>query len=680
MRSLDRLLRPSSIAVVGGGNWCANVIVECERIGFKGPIWPVHPSRDEIAGHRTFADVAQLPAAPDAAFIGVNREATIQVAQALSARGGGGAVCFASGFSEAVAELGDGGDLEDALVAAAGDMPILGPNCYGFINALDAVALWPDLHGAVPVERGVAIVTQSSNMALTMTMQCRGLPIAYTLTAGNQAQTGLAEIGIAALEDPRVTALGLHIEGIGDLRQFEALAATARRLGKSVVALKVGASEQAKAATISHTASLAGSDAGAETLLSRLGIGRVSSPAALLETLKLLHLSGPLLSRRIASLSCSGGEASLMADAGLAAGLEFPPLSETQMTALRTALGPKVALANPLDYHTYIWGDRNALTTCFAAMMAPDLAMVCIVLDFPRLDRCESEDWPIVVEAAADAKAASGVPTALVACLPETMPEAMAFEALRKGILPFSGLSEAMEAMSVAAGLGKMRAEPVPVLLPDPVSAERLLLWEADAKAALSAFGLRIPRGSRAATSEAAADVAKNIGFPVVLKGEGIAHKTEEGAVVLGLASGKAVKAAADHMAVSSFLIEEMVADSVAELLVGVVRDPAHGFLLTLAAGGTLTEILDDGVTLLLPVNEEEVAVALRQLRIAPLLAGYRGAPAADINAIIAAVMALQHYVHDHAAEVIEIEINPLLCGPTWAIAADALIRLGADK
>ncbi|MEM6677924.1 MAG: CoA-binding protein, partial [Pseudomonadota bacterium] len=312
---IDRLLRPKSIAVIGGGFWGTNVVEQCRKIGFAGEIWPVHPKRETVGGLAVFRDIEHLPAAPDAVFIGINREATIEAVEVLARQGAGGAVCFASGFSEAQAETGDGAAKQAALLEAAGAMTVLGPNCYGFVNYLDGAALWPDQHGGKRVEEGVAIVTQSSNIAINLTMQARGLPLAYMVTVGNQAQIGLAEVSRALLADPRVTALGLYIEGIGDLRGFERLAADAHALGKPIVAVKVGRSEQAQAAAVSHTASLAGSDAGARALLARLGIGQAQSLPVLLETLKLLHVAGPLASNRFASMSSSGGEASLMADA-----------------------------------------------------------------------------------------------------------------------------------------------------------------------------------------------------------------------------------------------------------------------------------------------------------------------------------------------------------------------------
>lgn len=676
MSGLNRLLRPRTIAVIGGGAWCANVIEQCQKIRFGGEILPVHPERGELSGVPAYRDIDSLPLAPDAAFIGVNRDATILAVKALAARGAGGAVCFASGFREAQAETGDGADKQEALLAAAGGMAILGPNCYGLLNYLDGVALWPDQHGGQRVESGVAIVTQSSNIAINLTMQARGLPLAYMVTAGNQMQTGLSTIARELLRDERVTALGLHIEGIGDLCDFEAMAEEASRLGKPIVALKVGKSVQARAGAVSHTASLAGSDAGARALLRRLGIGQVSSLAAMLEALKLLHVAGPLSSNRIASMSCSGGEAGLMADQAHDSGLVFPPLNARQEAGLRAALGGRVALANPLDYHTYIWGDEDALTDTFTAMMEADLAIGCVVLDFPRPDRCGAADWDKVIGAVARTKAATGRPMAILGSLVETMPEDVALRLVAMGIVPFAGLPEAIEAMGVAAKLGEARLAQEPLLLPTQEISSHTLTG-AEARAELIPYGLRMPASARADSPAAAADLAAELGFPVVLKGEGIAHKTEAKAVALNLASKAEVEAAARKMPAQDFSVEEMILGAQAELLVGVVRDPAHGYVLTLAAGGTLTELLEDSACLLVPAPREDVAKALRSLKLARLLYGYRGAPAADFEAILDTVMAVQAYVA--AARPLEVEINPLMCGPGMAIAADALIRIGEN-
>ena len=676
MPDLSRLLRPRSIAVIGGGTWCRNLIDQCSSMGFDGDLWWVHPRPDEVADVPAFASVADLPDAPDASFIGVNRHATIEVAGQLSAIGAGGAVCFASGFLESRQEDSEGADLQGRLLEAAGAMPIVGPNCYGLINYLDGVPLWPDQHGGQPVETGVAIVTQSSNLAISLTMQRRALPIAYMATAGNQAQLGIAEIGAALLEDPRVTALGLHIEGFGDVRAFEALAARAAELAKPIVALKVGRTDQARAATISHTASLAGGDAGAQALLDRLGIARVDSLPELVETLKLLHVTGHIESDAIAAICCSGGEAGLMADSALRRDLRFPSLSERQRSGLRAVLGPRVALANPLDYHTYIWNDIEAMTNAWVAMMEGPAALSLVVVDLPRTDRCSDADWQCAIEAALAARAQSGRPMAMVATLPENLSEAVAERLIAGGVAPLMGIDEALAAAEAAAGLASPRPAWDPVALASaPVAAETLS--EADAKALLGAAGVSVPRSCRANGAEDAAEKAAQLGFPVVLKGEGVAHKTEAGTVALNLPSAEAVLRAAKAMPAETFLVEEHIADPVAELLIGVVRDPAHGFVLTLAAGGTFTELLRDSQSLLVPSGEEAVKSALGGLRIAPLFDGYRGQPGVDMSAILKTVAAVQDFVLDHVDELEEIEINPLLCGPDSAVAADALVRMG---
>ena len=670
MLDLSRLLRPRSVAVIGGGVWCENVVQQCRAIGFRGAIWPVHPTRAEIAGVPVFAGLAALPSAPDAVFIGVNRTLTVQLVAQLAEMGAGGATCFASGFREAQLESADGADLQEQLLLAAKDMPVIGPNCYGFINYLDGVALWPDQHGGLQVDCGVAIVTQSSNVAINLTMQSRALPLAYVVTVGNQAQTGLAQIGQALLDDPRVTVLGLYIEGVGDLRAFEALAAQARRMGKPIVALKTGRSPQARAGAVSHTASLAGSGAGARALFARLGVAEVTGLDAFLETLKLLHVTGALPSRRIASLSCSGGEASLMADSALDLNLEFPPLTKAQKTALRTALGP--------------------MTATFSALLGDDLALSCIVVDFPRADRCDPAAWDCVVTAAVAAKKGTGVQTggrlALVSSLPETMPETVAQMLIAQGIVPLCGIESALKAIEIAADIGQMQAvPPQPLLLPEPVQMPQELrhghiLNEHSAKARLLAHGVPVPEGRFCASAKLAAQAAKTLGFPLVLKGMGHAHKSEAGAVHLNLRSSQAVAQAAADMDSNGYLLEQMVTGGVAEVLVAVLRDPAHGFVLTLGAGGVMTEILADVSTRLVPVTAQDVRAALAELRIYPVLCGYRGSLGVNIDALIQAVLGVQSFVLETAAFLEEVEINPLICTPDRAVAVDALITLGVSN
>ena len=669
---LRRLFSPKSVAVIGGGVWCRSVIEQLFKIGYKGKIFPVHPSKKEILGLKYFKDLEEVPIEIDASFVGVNRNITIEVIKKLNDLNAGGAVCFASGFLEAEDDKQGSGKLQKSLIEAAGDMPILGPNCYGFINYLDRSVLWPDQHGGKAVDRGVAILTQSSNLAINITMQTRGLPISYIMSVGNQASLGFSEIGMYLLSDPRVTALGLHIEGIGDVRAFEELATKARKLGKSIVVLKVGKSAEARKAAQSHTASLAGDAQGAKSLFKRLVIAEVDRLEVLVETLKIFHLNGPLFSKNVRSLSCSGGEASLVSDLAQEYGIQFPKLEKENISELRSVLGEMVALSNPLDYHTYIWGDVEAMASTFIAMMRGHDGITIIIVDFPRNDNCDPSAWNCVITAAKKAKIVEDKPLALVSTLSENIPEQVSFKLLESNIITLHGLDTALAAIS-ASSSNQKPMNPKPIFLSNPTG-KSTLVDEYVAKKSLEKYGLKIPKTEKCLLSDAHF-VSDQIGYPVVLKALGSAHKSEMGEVVLNLENKKAVKNASKKVSKKHVIIEKMIDDAIVELLIGIVHDPAHGMLLTIGAGGILTEILSDTSSLLLPSSEDDVLECFNQLKISKIAKGYRGFSGVDVNQIVDAIMKIQEFVLDNRDKVFEIEINPLLVTSSEVIVADALIR-----
>ena len=669
---LSRLFSPKSVAVVGGGVWCRSVIEQLIKIGYKGTIFPVHPFKEEILGIKSFKDLEDIPAIIDATFIGVNRNITIEVVKQLNSLNAGGAVCFASGFLEAEGDKQGSGELQKSLIEAAADMPILGPNCYGFINYLDHAALWPDQHGGTTVDKGVAILTQSSNIAINITMQTRGLPISYIMSVGNQASLGFSEIGMYLLSDPRVTALGLHIEGIGDLRAFEELTTKARKLGKPIVALKVGKSAEARRAAQSHTASLAGDAQSAKSLFKRLGIAEVDRLEVLIDTLKIFHSYGPLSSKNVRSLSCSGGEASLVSDLAQAYGIQFPKLEKENISELRSVLGEMVALSNPLDYHTYIWGDIDAMASTFIAMMRQHNGITIIIVDFPRDDNCDPSAWNCVITAAKMAKKSENKPLALVSTLSENIPEHVSFELLESNIITLHGLDTALAAISVSS-INQTVVNPKPIFLSNPMG-KSILVDEYDAKKSLEKYGLKLPETEKCLLSDAHL-VSDQIGYPVVIKALGSAHKSELREVFLNLENQKSVKEALRKISKKHVIVEKMIGDAVVELLVGIVHDPAHGMLLTIGAGGVLTEILSDTSSILLPISKSEVLDCFNQLKISKIAKGYRGALGVDINQIIDAIMKIQDFVLDNRDKLFEIEINPLIVTTSEVIVADALIR-----
>ena len=690
---LARLLRPRSLAIVGG-KAAEEAVRQCHALGFVGPIWPVNPKRDTMGGLPCFPDLAALPAAPDAVFLAAPALATIALAGGLT--GAGGAICYAADFAESGA---DGQTRQAELLAAAGGVPLIGPNCYGMLNLFDRVALWPDQHGCLPMDsgRGVAIVSQSGNLALNFTMQTRGLPIGYVVSVGNCADVTPADLIEALIQDERVSAIGLHLEGLGSVARFSEACLAARAAGVPLVSLKTGASAKGAALTLSHTSSLAGADALCDSLFARYGVARAHDPSSFLETLKLLHVSGPLRGRRIASASCSGGEASLTADLAERAGLETPDFPQAAQAELEAVLGPRVNVANPLDYHTYIWGDEAAQTACFAGMLGAGFEASLLILDFPRADRCTGADWDVTIAAflaaVRAAPAAAGTVRIVASALAENMPEAVAAKLIAQGIVPASGLAETLQAIAAAARIGEAWARPAPPALPDlPLALPGVAVtWdEVRSKAALAAYGVPVPRGALVTLAQVEAlcgDEAPPLPapFPLVLKAVGadLAHKTELGGVALNIASRAELLAAARSMAGlgGTFLIEEMVAGTVAELIVGIGRDPQFGLFMTLGAGGIFVELLRQTEQVLLPATRTEIEAALARLTLHGVLTGYRGRAGCDMPALIDGIAAVAAFAMAHGDWLEELDVNPLLALPQGsvkrgAVAVDALIRM----
>lgn len=680
---LRRLLKPRHIAVAGG-RLASIIIRECDRIGYAGPIWPIHPEKTEIAGHKAYKSVADLPEAPDAAFVATPREPTVDVVAALAERGAGAAVCYASGFAEAGE---DGVALQKRLVERAKGMPIVGPNCYGVLNLLDGCVLWPDTHGAERVERGVAIITQSGNIALNVTMQRRGLPIAYVIAVGNKAIGDHGDYIEALLADDRVTAVGLHIESIDDVALFSTAAIKALEKGVPLVVLKTGRSQLGAEMAMSHTSSLAGADSLYDALFARYGVSRVADVPSFVETLKLMHLFGGLPGRRISSMSCSGGEAALIADLAADRGLDFAPIPAKNAARMQELLTEKVHVANPLDYHTYIWGDEAANTAVFTEMLKSGFDLNLLVLDQPRTDRGLVPDGGFAAARAAIAQAvsASGARAAVVSSLPENMHEDDAKALLAHGVLPMQGMGDALTAITHGAGFTAAQARRDKLVPLKPVaridSSKARILSEYESKHLLGRHGLELPP-SRIAGAVEAASTAAALGFPVAIKihSDKIAHKTEVGGVKLGLRSRADVTdavASMSHLG-DRYLVERMVEGAVAELIVGVVRDPQFGPTLTVGAGGVLVEMLQDAAVMLLPASADEIREKLMGLRVARLLEGFRGKPRGDIRGAIKAILAIADFAERHANRLVELDVNPLFVLPEGrgAVAADALIRM----
>ena len=681
--NLHRLISPKSIAVVGnrGANFA---IRESLKLGYSHQIWAVHPYLESLEGIKCFKDIKDLPEVPDATFIAVNAESAIEVVSDLKSMGGGGAVLYASGFGEVGAE---GLMRNQQLVKAASGMPLIGPNCYGFINSLDGIALWPDVHGCEPVSEGVAIITQSGNIGLNMTMQSSGLPIAYMFTLGNQTNTNIADIIHAMLDDSRVNAIGLHIEGISDIKSFDIAAKRALMMKIPIITIKSGKTKASAKIALSHTSSLTGSDELYNALFERLGIARVETVPEFLETLKLINVLGVIEHGGVASMSCSGGEAGMMAD--LIDGLEinFPSLTSSHKAKVKQTLNDYVEVDNPLDYHTFIWGDRKRTSECFSAMMSGQFAATMLLLDWPKSKESEQKDWDATLFALSDALSGTSEKAIVLASMADCMPKRIIEECLSLGIAPMVGLDVCLKALNHSYKIGRAfssnSSPDLEVLRNSSEHKSKQQLTEYQGKQLLKKYGVTIPMGCLVENVTEAIKAAEEISFPVTLKVSGakLAHKTELNGVRLNIQNVKTLKEACDDLFKISpeLLIEKMIESPICELIIGMDYDPTFGKHIIVGGGGVYVELLQDSSVLILPVSREDIRLALSNLKVFKLLEGYRGGMKGDIEAVIDSVMSVIELIRTNAVE--ELDINPLLVlkGSDGVVAADTLIKLYSE-
>ena len=678
--NLSRLISPKSIAVIGnrGANFA---IRESKKLGYNHKIWAIHPTLDFLEGIKCYKDIKDLPEAPDATFIAVNAESAIAIVADLKSIGGGGAVLYASGFGE----LGEKGiKRNQRLIEAADGMPLIGPNCYGFINSLDGVALWPDVHGCEPVLSGVAIITQSGNIGLNITMQSIGLPIAYMFTLGNQTNTNIADIINAMLDDNRVNAIGLHIEGISDIKSFDVAARRALDKKIPIVAIKSGRTDVSAKIALSHTSSMTGLDQLFNVFFERLGIARVDTVPEFLETLKLLSILGTIDHNGVASMSCSGGEAGMMADLIDGLDITFPSLDDLHKDRVKLALNDFVEVDNPLDYHTFIWGDRKRTSECFKQMISGNFAATMLLLDWPRTQESEQKDWDLTLLALSDAISGTREKTIVLASIADCMPKRIIKECQKYGIAPMIGLDICLKALNHSYRIGlafqKSSMQSIEILRSLSHPSKISTLTEFEGKKLLKKYGIPVPDGKIITSTSEALMAAEKIHYPITLKVSDVelVHKTELGAVMLNINDPLALeKACQDLFKIgSSLLIEKMVQDSVAELIIGVGLDPIFGKYIIIGSGGILVELFKESIPLLFPVNREDVSLALSKLKAFPLINGYRGNPQGDVEMIIDCVMATVKLVSEN--DIDELDINPLLVlkRGSGVIAVDTLIKL----
>ncbi len=430
------MLRPRSVAFVGG-SVAPRALAECEAAGFDGPIWAVHPTRRRIAGHVALRSVAELPEPPDAAFVAVNATATVGIVRELAELGAGGAICYAAGFAETGTE--EGVARERELRIAAGDMPVLGPNCYGLLDLVGGASLWPVPYPHARRERGVAVVLQSGNLGINVTMNQRSLPLAFLASVGNQTVVDISDVVDAYLDMPETTAIGVYLEGLRDVPRFAAAAARALERRIPIAVCKAGVSERGRQLAYTHTASLAGSDQLYEALFDRYGVARADTIPALLETLKALAVLGPTGGRRTFVFTCSGAESALAADAASASELELPEPTDPVRAELTGLLDEHALVGNPLDYGNALWGQEEPLRRVVAAALQDPADAAALIIDYPLPGMAYEGDVDAAIRALCTATRERRVPAAVISVLPESLPEPARRRRARGGCVPAPG-------------------------------------------------------------------------------------------------------------------------------------------------------------------------------------------------------------------------------------------------
>ena len=691
LHNLGRLFRPSSIAVVGGSQ-AEGVIRANRRAGFSGSIWAVNPNRAVLAGEHCFASIEDLPYAPDAVLLALSPERSIEAIEALSAMGAGGAVCMAAGF----AELGAAGRaLQNRLRQAAGDMAVLGPNCMGVINLFDGVAVWGSDNHMEPLgERGAALISQSGAFAYGITNVERSFPLGYSISTGNQAVIDAADCIDAVLEDDRVHAIGLYLEGLDNGNRLGAACWRALQKGVPVVALKGGETPAGEAIAVSHTGAMVVETDLWQAFRRRFGIVEVSTPKALVEALKFLTLSGAPRGPRLCAVTYSGGLNGLIAATAPSHGLTLPQPSDEGRAALCAMMPDTVPVANPLDLNvpfsssSGISSENGESIAEGIANLARDVSdMIVFFLDVPRRDDLALDAaWLPSLQYLGDVARELDVPCAVAGILPEGLDLQLRQELIKAGVTPLLGFADAMEALSVGVQFGqtqvRLAGRTVPRLLDaQPVDAGTRMLDEAASKALLASYGLTLPE-SRSTTAEDAGQQAEELGFPVALKvlSDTIAHKAKIGGVQLGLNSREAVEQAVTDIqqaltdapgtpSAEKFLVEQMVSAPVAEYVVGIKRHAALGLALMIGRGGVDVETYRNHRTMFLPLIEDDLTEELLGLGLVPETLGY--------NALCSAIHAVAAFAEAHQDSLQALDVNPIIVTSQGAaIAADALVIL----
>jgi len=704
---LSPMFNPRSVALVGareGNRFPGRVMRTMVNFGFSGRFYPVNPKFTEVSGQKCYPSVADLPETPDHVGIIVATDRVFDSLEECHAKGVRFATVFSAGFSETGTP--EGHERQARLIAFARrtGMRIMGPNCNGVINFVDAFAMTST--GAVVGPRrpagDIGVVSQSGGLGQVSVMwrtQDYGLGVSYEASCGNEADLDGLDFARFMLRSESTHVVMLAIERVKSGEKLRDVAREAAELEKPLIVLKLGRTEAGSRAAASHTGAIAGSDDIYDAAFRQYGLIRVNDCNELYETALLLRKRRWPKSRRAASVAATGGNIVQLADWGARLGIEWPEYAPETQARLAELMPGYGKVSNPTDMTSLATGEPTVYRAALEAIAAdPNVdAMAPIYAFVPRAD----------IEKAADFVENCAKPAAMLwvgACTDDR--EIRARDLVARGVPCYRDSAPCLRAISAAMDFGalveKHRAGLAEPVRPAGLDREGALaavrragksLTEREAKTVLACYGLPVTREHLATTAAAAAAHARSLGGPVALKIESpdIAHKTEAGGVLLGVEGDAAVGAGFEQIVASAkrhapqakingVLVQEMAPAGV-EMILGVLTDPVFGPVVAVGLGGIHVEVLRDLAYRIAPVRPEDARAMLRELRGYRILEGVRGQPPRDIEALVDAIVRVSWLAHDLAGEITELDMNPVIAleQGRGARVVDALIARGEE-
>jgi len=700
---LTGLFAPRSVALVGasdqGARFGTRVFRQLLNFGYEGNIYPINPRATELFGRTCYPNLAALPETPDHVGIIVATERVFDVLEECAARGVPFATVYSAGFAESGTDEGRARQAKLVAFARRTGMRIMGPNCNGVINFVDrfAMASTGAIGGPRKAAGNVGVVSHSGGLGQITVMwraQEIGLGISYEASVGNEADLDSIDFARFMLRSPATDVVLMAIEGIRDGAKLIALAREAAEREKPIVVLKFGRTAAGTRAAASHTGTIAGADDIYDAAFRQFGMIRVNEANELYEMAVLLRTRRWPKGRRSASAAATGGNIVQLADVGEQLGIEWPdfaPETQTKLDALMPGYGK---VSNPTDMTSLATGEPEAFRRALNAIAEdPSVDIVAPIFAFVK-----RED----IERGADFVRNCVKPAVMLwigGCTDDA--QFGARDLVAAGVPVYRNATPCLRAVRAAADFGALVAahkagsnKPVRPADTDVQAARRLLegaagkLTEREAKQVLAAYGLPTTREHLARSADEAISHARTLGGPVAVKIDSpdIQHKTEAGAIRLAVQGDEAVRRAYDEVLAAArryapnaklngALVQEM-APKGTEMMLGILRDPVFGPVIAVGLGGVHVEVLRDVAYRIAPITPEEAAKMLRELRSYKLLEGVRGAPPADIAALIATIVRLSWFAHDFAERVSELDINPLLVFERGkgVVAVDALI------